>query len=116
MVVVVLLVGLVALFGGGENNTEVLVWVKGDSGIEFTGNITTADRGPRRFEGTVPHGLLIEVKRGILDMGSVSALVQNEGSSGTLTVQILEGGEVRKKATTTAPYGVAGVDWVPGEK
>ncbi len=48
---------------------------------------------------------------------SVSTVAQNMNDGpATLTVQILEGDEVRKEATTTAEYGVATTNWVPGEE
>jgi hypothetical protein len=42
---------------------------------------------------------------------SVVAVVQNQGSSGTLTVNILQNGQVVKAGSTAAAYGVVSVNY-----
>ncbi len=94
----------------------VIVRVTGDPGIAFSGNIGTLE-GSRTVDGTTPQDFPVEVKRGFAEFDSVSAVAQNMSDSpATLTVQILEGDEVRKEATTTAAYGVATTTWNPGER
>jgi hypothetical protein len=139
LALVVVIVVVVAAVGGGGDETAnqpsdaeqgegaekaapepkdepIVVRVTGDPGIAFSGNIATSE-GSRTVDGTTPQDFPVEVKRGALDFDTVTATAQNTGGGeATLTVQILQGEEVVKEATTTADYGAVTTTWTPGEQ
>lgn len=97
-----------------DSSSGVVVRVTGDPGIQFQGNIANLDSS-RTVEGTTPAEFPVEVDQGFLSGDSVSANAQNMGGAGNLTVQIVSDGEVVKESSTSAEYGIAQVNWVPGE-
>ena len=96
-----------------DSASGVVVRVTGDPGIQFQGNIANLDSS-RTVEGTTPAEFPVEVDQGFLSGDSVSANAQNMGGAGNLTVQIVSDGEVVKESSTSAEYGIAQVNWVPG--
>lgn len=92
--------------GGFSSNKTYTISVTGSSGVAFSGSIggidSNGDYISQSVDGTVPHTYTFT--------GSmVSVVFQNQGESGTLTVQILEGSTILKQASTTAAYGVVSV-------
>jgi hypothetical protein len=97
-----------------SSESEVVVRVTGDPGIQFQGNIGNIDSS-RSVEGTIPAEFPVDVDQGFFSGDVVSANAQNMGGAGNLTVQIVNDGEVVKESSTSAEYGIAQVSWVPGE-
>ncbi len=99
-----------------EEDTGMVFRVTGDRGLRFQGSIATTDV-QRTVQGVTPKDYPLEgVDTGLLSNDVVSANAQKmTAGRQTLTVQIVVDGEVVKKASTSANYGVAQVTWSAAE-
>ena len=91
---------LVVFSSGCTGNEKIEIKIICSSG--WSGSISDDD-GSKSVDGS--GGETFEMAGG----GIVVAVIQKKGASGTLTVQILEDGEVVETQTTTAEYGVVTV-------
>lgn len=84
----------------------VQIRVSGTSGISFQGGYGDVG-GQQSVEGTIPETYYLGEPQG----GIVSASFQKWCDSGTLTVEIIDDGQVVESRTTTASYGVVTVSY-----
>jgi TolA-binding protein len=98
---------------GGEG---VVFRVTGDPGQRFQGSLALTDT-QRSIQGVTPKSYPLRgIDTGMFSSDIVSGNAQKmQAGDGTLTVQIIVDGEVVKKASTSAEYGVAQVAWMANE-
>ena len=89
-----------------NTNTQFTIEVSGTQGLQYQGShmVVTSNGGSasESVSGTVPSRYSV---RGVI----ASAAFQKQSQSGTLTVEIFEGGERVAYSTTRAPYGMVSV-------
>jgi hypothetical protein len=112
VVVLIVVIAIISSFAGGSSGVPLFststytIQVTGTSGVQFSGSYMVTDSGgsstSQSVDGTVPQTYTVT---GTI----VSVVFQNQGDSGTLSVQILKDSTVVKQATTTAAYGVVSV-------
>lgn len=95
---------------GGSSTATIRV----TGGIPFSGSYGNIDT-TQSVDGNAPTEYEVEYDSGFLSVDSVTAVMQKTGAGGTLGVQIIVDGEVVKETETSAEYGVAQVNWTPGE-
>jgi hypothetical protein len=98
---------------GGEG---VVFRVTGDPGQRFQGSLALTDT-QRSIQGVTPKSYPLRgIDTGMFSSDIVSGNAQKmQAGDGTLTVQVVVDGEVVKKASTSAEYGVAQVAWMANE-
>lgn len=99
-----------------DADTEtVTIRVTGTPGSAFSGSYGNLD-STRSVDGVTPAEFEVEIETGFLTFDSVSAVMQKtDFGSAELRVEMVVDGEVVKDESTTAEFGVAQVNYVPGE-
>jgi hypothetical protein len=100
-----------------SSTAQVTVRVTGDPGLPFSGSYGSMSAGQSSVQGQTPQAFTTNIKSGSFSLDSVSATMQKKSPGpGTLTVQIISDGSVKKEQSTTADYGVVSVAWNTTEK
>lgn len=95
----------------GPTAETAVIRVMGDE-IDFRGAIRSAE-GTRYVGGVTPARYVVPVTE---DTRAIRASFQKQGEPGTMTVQIVSGGEVVAEDEITPSLGRASLTWEPGEE